>query len=149
MMQTIIEQKARCVLSTTQIEQLVKYTARAEKRVRGVVEIRIIGEAEMKKINTMYRGIRKPTDVLSFAWDEVEEPSAVRKNYLGQLCVCPTYIEAQAKRFKVTPQEECARSIVHGLLHLSGHDHIVKTEAEKMFAKQETIIAQSIKRFHL
>lgn len=122
---------------------MVKVAAKAEKKIRGRVEINLVGEKEMKNINRHYRGINQPTDVLSFAWHEERVlPSAL----LGQLYLCYSYINRQAKRFKVSVKEEFTRSLVHGLLHLVGYHHLKKTEAKRMFSLQEKIVARLFHR---
>lgn len=140
MIQVIVEKKSAFIFTEARIKNLVTIAARVNKKIKGIVEIKIITEKSMRQLNRRYRGINKPTDVLSFAWDEVTEPKSIKRGYLGQLCVCPHYIKKQAKRFEVSVPEESARSLVHGLLHVAGYDHVTVAGAKTMFAYQEKII---------
>ena len=113
-------------------------TARYESRVKGVIEINIIGSVAMKKLNRVYRGKNSDTDVLSFPW---QDDKIVNSSMLGEIYLCYARVKRQAKEFVVPEKEEMARMLIHGLLHLVGHDHGRPTEAKKMFGLQEKILA--------
>jgi len=119
------------------IAKIVKMVARYEKKVRGEVEVNLVTESEIKKINKNYRGINKVTDVLSFAW---QEDKMVKTDFLGQIYLCYPKIKTQAKLWGVTVNEELARMLVHGLLHLVGFDHQQEKESAVMFNLQEKIV---------
>lgn len=122
------------------IEKIVTEAGKFEKKICGAVEIHLVGDARIKKLNKQYRGIDKPTDVLSFAWNE--DPG-YKGALLGQIYMSVPYIERQAKRFKVSAKEEFTRMLVHGLLHIVGYDHMETADAKKMFSLQEKIVVKA------
>lgn len=145
MIQVSINTRTRQLPFTVQtIAHMVHQIALWEKRVRGAVEISLVGEATMRSLNKRHRGLDQPTDVLSFAWQEYQRlPTAS----LGELYVCYPYIIKQAKRFNVREREEFVRSLVHGLLHLAGFNHEKKKEAGRMFSRQERLVRRLITDF--
>ncbi len=100
----------------------------------------------MQKINLAYRGKDKPTDVLSFAALDVELPAALKnvsqKRFLGDIIISADTMMRQAKEFRVTPEAELDRLMIHGILHLLGYDHenVPKREAEKMRRKEDSLL---------
>lgn len=116
---------------------IVKIAARCEKKLFGTVEVNVVESADMKKLNRVYRGKNNDTDVLSFAW---KEDKMVKSDLLGQIYLCHERVKRQAKEFEVSEEEEMARMLVHGLLHLVGYDHGAPKQAKKMFALQEKIV---------
>lgn len=116
---------------------VVGLAAKKEKRIKGEIEIIIVGESEIKRLNRDYRGKNKVTDVLSFAW---QEDNKVSTNLLGQIYICYPQIKRQAKVWQVSAKEEFSRMLIHGLLHLVGYDHDNEKDSKKMFDLQEKII---------
>ncbi|MDD2807952.1 MAG: rRNA maturation RNase YbeY [Patescibacteria group bacterium] len=121
----------------SEIIEIIQKISGYDKKIRGLVEINIISDAEMRQINKQYRGKNKVTDVLSFAW---QEDKIVASNFLGQIYICLPQIKRQAKEYGVTAQEEFKRMLTHGLLHLIGYDHQVKSDEKKMFTLQNKIL---------
>jgi probable rRNA maturation factor len=131
----------------TAIKRAVLLASEMENKIRGFVEVGVLSKKEIKDLNRRYRGINKPTDVLSFAWSEGKLGVLPKKNHsinksLGQLYLCPEIIEEHAKRFEVGKKEEFFRMLIHGMLHLVGYDHDLPVRANKMFSKQEKILEQ-------
>lgn len=123
--------------SKNSLEQIIRLVAHREKRVKGEVEINIVGDGEIKKLNHLYRKQNKITDVLSFAW---QEDGFVDTNTLGQIYISLPQIKRQSKLWGVTIKEEFARILVHGLLHLVGYDHLEKKDEKIMFTLQEDLV---------
>jgi rRNA maturation RNase YbeY len=67
-------------------------------------------------------------------------PSKVQSYDLGELVVCPSYVKQQAKRAGEPFRRELTRVLVHGTLHLLGHDHATPSDAERMFHMQEQLV---------
>jgi probable rRNA maturation factor len=144
-MEVHVYKTRECFVSLAEIKRAVLLASKLEKKIKGSVEIGVISKKEIKDINRRYRGINKPTDVLSFAWQEDEfilsNPKKQPQNQpLGQLYLCPEIIEEHAKRFEVTKKEEFFRMLIHGMLHLVGYDHDLPGRAKKMFSLQEKIL---------
>lgn len=99
----------------------------------SAVSLLFTGDDEIQILNREYRGKDKPTDVLSFSAIEGLTPRSFEKD-LGELVISLDTAKRQAKKYKVTLSEEIARLIIHGLLHLLGHDHekVSKQKAQRM-----------------
>ncbi len=89
----------------------------------------------LRRLNRRYRRIDRATDVISFAL--LEGPQLpVDVPELGDVYISVPRARSQARQFRVTPQEEMARLIIHGVLHLLGYDHIRAGQARAMRARE-------------
>jgi len=98
------------------------------------ITIRIVNKAESQDLNLEYRDKDKPTNVLSF---EFEQPPGLvdigeELPYLGDLVICADVVEQEAKEQNKSLEAHWAHMIVHGTLHLQGFDHIEDDDAEEM-----------------
>lgn len=101
----------------------------------GPVSILLTNDAAIQTLNKNFRGKDKPTDVLSFRASEIEAP------FLGDICVAYGVAKRDADVANTALGDHLAHLLVHGLLHLAGHDHEVDTEAEKMEALEIRALA--------
>lgn len=100
--------------------------------------IRVVDEAESRELNHAYRGIDKPTNVLSFPADRDDR---LDYDYLGDLVICAPVVEREARAQQKSLRAHWAHMVVHGMLHLQGYDHIDETDARKMEAIEIEILA--------
>ena len=100
----------------------------------GEITVRIVGERESRALNREYRGKDKPTNVLSFPY---EEPGA-----LGDLVLCAPVVNREAKEQGKTAAAHWAHMVVHGVLHLRGFDHIRAGDAKVMEDRERAILAR-------
>ncbi|MFH1947330.1 MAG: rRNA maturation RNase YbeY [Candidatus Magasanikbacteria bacterium] len=107
------------------------------------LSINLVGEKKIKKLNNAHRNVNKTTDVLAFALQDTESFKNEKQD-LGDVFICLPKIKNQAKEFRVSFEEEFARILVHGVLHLLGFDHIQEIDAKKMFSLQEKIVKKLI-----
>lgn len=119
------------------VDKIVALAAKYEKKIKGELEVSVVSAADIRKLNRRFRGINKPTDVLSFAWQEDKKIKTIN---LGQIYLCYERIVAQAKEHGVPVREEFVRILAHGILHLVGYDHGEPTQARRMFNLQEKIV---------
>ncbi|MBI5901864.1 MAG: rRNA maturation RNase YbeY [Deltaproteobacteria bacterium] len=97
------------------------------------LSVLLAGNPRIRELNRAYRGMDKPTDVLSFPMDD--------EYMLGDIVISVDKAVEQAERFGVTLEEEFARLMVHGLLHLIGYDHVKGgRQAGKMKAKEAELL---------
>ncbi len=100
--------------------------------------IRIVDDAESQQLNATYRGIDKPTNVLSFPADPSEYLDYTQ---LGDLVVCAPVVAREAREQGKTVQAHWTHMVVHGMLHLQGFDHTNETDAAEMESLEIEILA--------
>lgn len=85
----------------------------------------------MRRLNRDYRGIDRPTDVLSFAYHEDEETAACNETpHIGDVVISVETAERYARELGLSFEHEIERLVIHGALHLAGYDH--ETDNGKM-----------------
>ena len=99
----------------------------------------IVDNEEIHKINKEYRGIDRPTDVISFALEE-DEDYEVKERLLGDIYISIDKVYEQAKEYNHSVKRELFFLVTHGFLHLLGYDHMKKEDEEIMFPLQEKIL---------
>lgn len=108
-----------------------------------IVDVTIIDNQEIHKINREYRGVDRPTDVISFAFFDDENESLVKGDApksLGQILISYQKAEEQAKEYGHSLGREMSFLFVHGLLHLLGYDHMNEKDEKEMFKLQDDIL---------
>lgn len=86
------------------------------------VSVTITDDAEIREINQQYRGVDKATNVLAFALEE-GQPMPGAPRVLGDIVISAETIQAEAGPLGYTDGEMFYFYLIHGLLHLIGHDH--------------------------
>jgi probable rRNA maturation factor len=100
-----------------------------EKRDEAELTVRIVDNDESQQLNHQYRDKNKPTNVLSFPF---QNPPGVALPLLGDLVICKNVVENEALEQNKTLTEHWAHMLIHGTLHLLGYDHIDPQEALEM-----------------
>lgn len=118
---------------------IVRAVLAGERRRAGEIGVRLADDAELRELNRRWRRIDRATDVISFAYDE-HEPDAGTRPVAGDLVVSLDRVREQAKRFRASDGVELARLVVHGALHLCGHDHVKPSERRAMRAREEATL---------
>ena len=106
------------------------------------ISVLLTDDAEMTALNSEYRGIDAPTDVLAFAMREGEDCSTMHPMLLGDIVISLETAARQAATAKHSLETEVAFLTVHGVLHLLGYEHETPQEEAIMFAKQESTLRQ-------
>ena len=119
------------------------------------VNVLLTGNEEIHEANKEFRGIDRPTDVLSFPMVDYEFPSdfsCVDENpesyinpetdelLLGDIMISVDKVYEQANEYGHSREREFAFLIAHSMLHLLGYDHIDEEERKVMEEKQEAIL---------
>jgi probable rRNA maturation factor len=94
--------------------------ARSAGPSAGRLCVRVVGPAESRRLNRSYRGRDKPTNVLSFPASTEE---CALGGSLGDLVICAAVVASEADRQGKERAAHWAHMVVHGVLHLHGHDH--------------------------
>lgn len=115
-----------------------RQTLRALGRTRSELSIALVGDAEIAVLNARHRGRRGPTDVLSFSLLDGDH-DAYRGRLLGDVVISVDSARRQARHAHRALDAELFRLLVHGTLHLLGHDHEDPHEARQMRAEERRI----------
>ncbi|MDR1579221.1 MAG: rRNA maturation RNase YbeY [Synergistaceae bacterium] len=115
-----------------------------------IVVLSCVSEDEMKRLNFRYRNIDEPTDVLSFPmWEEGGEfrpPEGWHSLPLGDVVISPSFVRRGAEEANIGYNNEIARMVVHGALHLVGFDHGDDDGAAAMLDLQERTVVRIFSR---
>ncbi|MBD3360627.1 rRNA maturation RNase YbeY [Candidatus Peregrinibacteria bacterium] len=99
----------------------------------GTIDLVLTDDKTVQALNREYRGINKPTDVISFAYLEVTEYEKEKGDIIvGDIFISADTAKKQAKKKKHSLKKELAILFVHGLLHLFGFDHQSKKQEAEM-----------------
>ena len=150
------------------LHEVIEAAAKYLKLPEGIeLDLSIVSNEEIQALNRDYRGLDKPTDVLSFALTEVsseydvdfahldlaeeaeetedldetefEEEEAIPQ-HLGDIIISYPRAQEQAQDYGHSLDRELAFLAVHGFLHLNGYDHQTEEEAQEMFRIQEEVL---------
>ena len=100
----------------------------------------IVDNDSIHKINKEYRGIDRPTDVITFALEDNKQINMPEVRVLGDIYISYDKVISQAKEYNHSIKREICFLAVHGLLHLLGYDHMKKEDEIKMFSLQKELL---------
>jgi probable rRNA maturation factor len=106
------------------------------------VEFVIADDAYVRELNRAYRGIDRPTDVISFSYKDEAKDVTPGEGAAGEIYVSYETVEAQAREQGVAPGRLFLRIGVHGLLHVAGHVHGTRSQADRMEAEERRILSE-------
>ena len=126
-------------LDQTLLKRAVDATLKHQSAPKDAsLSILLTDNAQIQSLNRDYRGFDKPTDVLSFDVHERDPETGLL--YLGEIIVSMPYAAKQATNNKHSLESEVQLLIVHGVLHLLGHDHADTKEKAEMWKAQAQIL---------
>lgn len=130
----------RLTVSRARVRETAIAALRAERVKDAMLSITFVGRATMSQLNHRYLGHHGPTDVISFGLGRAGKNSAV----VGDIYICAEVARENAKRQGISGGEELLRLVVHGTLHVLGHDHPsgAARTASPMWRRQERILAR-------
>ena len=111
----------------------------ATEGARGEITLTFVDRDEIAALNVEHLGHEGPTDVLSFPLDD-DDPGGGVPVLLGDVVVCPAVAAEQVATHAGTIDDELALLVVHGVLHVLGHDHAEPTEAARMRAREVALL---------
>ena len=108
------------------------------------LSVTLTNDEHVHELNKKFRGVDKPTDVLSFAFRESDEPEILNPQIeiLGDIIISLERAKIQAENFGHSYLREVIFLTVHGLLHLLGYDHIDDNDRIEMEREQDYIMSQ-------
>jgi probable rRNA maturation factor len=136
------------VVTTARGRRATAFAARlgrsARRLLRGLrladaeLSLVVVSDRTMRGLNRRYRGVDRPTDVLSFS--QREGPGAPPDGLLGDVVISLDTARRQAAARRERVQREGERLLIHGLLHLLGYDHERSAgEARRMARRARTL----------
>lgn len=137
------------------LERLLALAAEEEGVRDGVVSLTFTDDEGIRELNRKFRGVDKPTDVLSFPMREAgpDEPPIIRDEDdpeaaeidepIGDIVISLPRALAQAAEYGHSPEREIGFLFVHGFLHLLGYDHDTAERERDMFERQERVLAKA------
>ncbi len=106
------------------------------------VAVVLSDDRRLRQLNRDYRGVDRPTNVLSFPLDpDGSPPPPDAPRLLGDVLVAYETVAAEAAAEGKTVLDHLSHLVVHGVLHLLGHDHDEPAQADRMEALEVTILA--------
>ena len=128
-------------LSERQVRDLVRATMESEKVRDALISVAFVGTTAIERLNRKFLSRNKATDVISFGMTRAGKASPV----IGDIYICPSVAERNARALGIRVSEELARLVVHGTLHILGHDHPEgpRRTSSPMWKRQEKILASS------
>ena len=94
-------------------------------------------------LNRDYRGIDRPTDVITFALEDNKDFVKIDHRVLGDIYISLDKAKAQAEEYGHSFKREICFLAVHGFLHLLGYDHMKEEDEKEMFGLQEVILNEA------
>lgn len=148
---TLIDDENRVTPSEAKlVEEVLELAAqRLELPADTEMSVTFLGNAEIQAVNRDYRGKDAPTDVISFALEEVgEEEVAILfeaedqqlPRNIGDILISTERAAEQAADYGHTYERELGFLAVHGFLHLNGYDHLTPEDEKEMFGLQKEIL---------
>lgn len=128
------------------VSNLLNHAAKMEELEIGTeVSVTFVTNEAIHEINKQYRQKDAPTDVISFALEEVTEGEMVpvgvdMPRVLGDIIISVERTKEQAQEYGHSFERELGFLAVHGFLHLLGYDHMTKEDEEEMFGRQKVIL---------
>ncbi|SFJ35033.1 MULTISPECIES: rRNA maturation RNase YbeY [unclassified Bacillus (in: firmicutes)] len=128
------------------IQQLVEKAAEIESVEDGAeLSVTFVSNERIQEINREYRDKDQPTDVISFAMEDIGEGEmeivgVEMPRMLGDIIISIPRAKEQAEEYGHSFDRELGFLAVHGFLHLLGYDHMTEEEEKVMFGKQKEIL---------
>jgi len=136
-----ISNHTRTRLPIVLLENACKAALASGRQGRAQVELHLVGDARMRSFNREYLKHDYTTDVLSFDLGKTKDLGLV-----AMLVVCIPYARREAKTRGLTLEEELVRYVIHGTLHLLGHDDHDEKDYKRMWAAQEKLVQVVMKK---
>ena len=139
---TIVSRQRRVPVSARRLARSAERALAAVGRLRSDVDILVVDDAEMARLNARFLGVHAPTDVLAFPLEVPETAGAL----LGQVVISADTARRQARRLRVPVALEMGLLATHAILHLVGYDDRDPREATLMHRREREILAANGRR---
>jgi len=124
------------------LNKIVSTILEQEKMSDCVINLRLLNDKEMKKLNMQFRQKDKTTNVLSFPNDDI---SVKQTKNIGDIAISVEYVKAEAKKEGKTFDDHIIHMLAHGVYHILGYDHENNENAVIMESKE----IQTLKKINI
>jgi len=124
------------------LNRVVSIILDQEKMSDCVINLRLLNDKEMKKLNMQFRQKDKTTNVLSFPNDDI---SVKQTKNIGDIAISVEYVKAEAKKEGKTFDDHIIHMLAHGVYHILGYDHENNENAVIMESKE----IQTLKKINI
>jgi probable rRNA maturation factor len=132
----IDNRQRRVPIASVRLARAAARALAALGRPGGTVEVAVVDDAEIRRLNARYRGIARRTDVLAFPLETPDTPGPL----VGQIVISADAARRQARRLRVSVDHELDLLVTHGTLHLVGYDDRDPVEADLMHRREHDIL---------
>ena len=127
-------------IDTSELDRVIQFACKHLKINNPLLNIVIVDNEKIREINRDYRNKDAVTDVISFAFEEVNDVDYEDVRFLGEIYISYERCKEQAADFGHSVRREFCYLAVHGLLHLLGYDHMNEEDKKVMRALEEEIL---------
>lgn len=129
-------------VDSRQLKSVAKKLLREVDEADSALSLSLVDDPEIQELNREHRGKDKPTDVLSFPLYEAgEQTQGDGERLLGDVVISIDTARRQAADYDAPLQNELYRLLIHGILHVLGHDHEEPAERAAMEAEERRLAA--------
>ena len=134
----VANQQRRVAVSSARLARTAERALAALGRAAGDVDVLIVDDVAIRRLNARHRGVAQRTDVLAFP---LEAPGGASR-LVGQIVISAETAQRQARRLKVPLATELDLLVTHGVLHLVGYDDRDPVEARLMHQREREILSR-------
>ena len=131
----VVNRQRRLPLASSRLARAADRALAALGRPGGEVEVLVVDDAEIRRLNATWRGVQRRTDVLAFP---METPGGGA--LVGQIVISRDTAARQARRIGVPLAVEIELLVTHGVLHLVGYDDRDPVEAQLMHERERDVL---------
>lgn len=141
-----VDEQADIVIDLPRWQRLAADALRSSGVAKGELNLLFVDEPVMADLHHTHMGEARPTDVLSFPLDGADTSDTFGETLIGDIVVCPVYADRQAadhageQGHDGSVEDELALLVVHGVLHILGHDHAEPDETARMQACEQQLL---------
>jgi len=139
----IINETKEEIKELKEVEKVIDIAIKHQKLDNLEFNIIIVDNTYIHELNKTYRGIDRPTDVISFALEDNKDFVSIDHRVLGDIYISIDKAREQANEYGHSLKREICFLSVHGFLHLLGYDHMKEEDEKVMFSLQEEILNEA------
>ncbi len=129
-------------ISVSSIKNLALRALKMEGKRNAVLNVVFVGDRAIRRLNKKFMHKDSSTDVLCFDLRGFLDAKSVLR---ADIVVSYDAAKRNSGKFRISTDEEIARYVIHGILHLTGYDDLTQKEKKKMWKRQEEILTKVFK----